>query len=35
MADPYWDQNGEEDEWHRHYFIHLTVEGLKSAKVKL
>jgi hypothetical protein len=34
LADPHWDQNGEEDEWHRHHFIHLTVEELKRAKVK-
>jgi hypothetical protein len=34
LADPHWDQNGEEDEWHQHHFIHLIVKGLKSAKVK-
>jgi hypothetical protein len=34
LADPHWDQNGEEDEWHQCHFIHLTVEGLKRAKVK-
>jgi hypothetical protein len=27
LADPHWDQNGEEDEW-CHHLIHLIVEGL-------
>jgi hypothetical protein len=27
-------QNGEEDEWRQCHFIHLLVEGLKSAKIK-
>jgi hypothetical protein len=34
LADPHWNQNGEEDEWHRCHFNHLIVEGLKRAKVK-
>jgi hypothetical protein len=34
LADPNWDQNGERDEWHRHHFIHLIVQGLKRAKIK-
>jgi hypothetical protein len=34
LADPYWDQNGEEDEWRQHHFTHLIVEGLKRVKVK-
>jgi hypothetical protein len=34
LADPHRDQNDEEDEWHRCYFIHLIVKGLKRAKVK-
>jgi hypothetical protein len=34
LADPYWDQNGEEDEWCQCCFIHLIEEGLKRAKVK-
>jgi hypothetical protein len=25
LADLHWDQNGEEDEWHQHHFIHLIV----------
>jgi hypothetical protein len=34
LADPHWNQNGKEDEWHQCHFIHLIVEGLKRAKVK-
>jgi hypothetical protein len=34
LADPHWDQNDEEDEWHQCHFIHLIVEGLKQAKAK-
>jgi hypothetical protein len=34
LADSHLDQNSEENEWHRHHFIHLIVEGLKRAKVK-
>jgi hypothetical protein len=34
LADPHLNQNGEEDEWCRHHFTHLIVEGLKRAKVK-
>jgi hypothetical protein len=34
LADPHWNQNGEEDEWRQCHFIHLTVEGIKRAKVK-
>jgi hypothetical protein len=34
LADPHWDQNGEEEEWHQCHFIHLVVEGLKKAKGK-
>jgi hypothetical protein len=34
LADPHWNQNDDEDEWHRCHFIHLIVEGLKRAKVK-
>jgi hypothetical protein len=33
-AGPHLDQNNEEDEWHRHHFIHLIVEELKRTKVK-
>jgi hypothetical protein len=35
LADPHWDQNDEGDEWHQCHFIHLIMEGLKRAKVKL
>jgi hypothetical protein len=34
LADLQWDQNDDRDEWYRCHFIHLTVEGLKRAKVK-
>jgi hypothetical protein len=34
LANPHWNQNGEEDDWHQCHFVHLTVEGLKRAKVK-
>jgi hypothetical protein len=34
LADSHWDQNGEEDEWHQHHFIHLIIEELKRTKVK-
>jgi hypothetical protein len=34
LADPHWNQNDEEDEWHQCHFIHLIEEGLKRAKVK-
>jgi hypothetical protein len=34
LADPYWNQNGEEDEWCWRHFIHLIVEGLKRVKIK-
>jgi hypothetical protein len=34
LADPHWNQNGEDDEWRQCYFIYLIVEGLKRAKVK-
>jgi hypothetical protein len=34
LADLHWNQNGEEEEWCQHHFIHLIVEGLKRAKVK-
>jgi hypothetical protein len=34
LADPHWDQNGEEDEWYQCHFIHLIMEGLKRAEVK-
>jgi hypothetical protein len=34
LADPHWDQNDEEDEWHQCHIIHIIVEGLKRAKVK-
>jgi hypothetical protein len=32
--DPGWDPQNEADEWARHHFIHLTIEGLKRARVK-
>jgi hypothetical protein len=35
LADPQWNQNGEEDEYPRCLFICLIVEGLKRAKVKI
>jgi hypothetical protein len=25
LADSHWDQNGEEDEWLQHHFIHLII----------
>jgi hypothetical protein len=34
LADPHCDQNGKEDEWHQHHFIHLIIEDLKKAKIK-
>jgi hypothetical protein len=34
LADPHWNQNGEENELHQCHFIHLIIEGLKRAKVK-
>jgi hypothetical protein len=34
LADPHWNQNGEEDEWRQCHIIHLIVEGPKRAKVK-
>jgi hypothetical protein len=34
LPDPHCNQNGEEDEWNQHHFIHLMIEGLKKAKVK-
>jgi hypothetical protein len=34
QADPCWDPNDLRDEWRRHHFIYLVVEGLKRAKVK-
>jgi hypothetical protein len=35
LAGLHWDQNNEGDEWHQSHFIHLILEGLKRAKVKL
>jgi hypothetical protein len=34
LVDSHWDENDGRDEWTRHHFIHLIVEGLKRAKVK-
>jgi hypothetical protein len=31
---PRWDPQNEADKWARHHFIHLTIEGLKRARVK-
>jgi hypothetical protein len=33
-AEPLWDPNDLWDEWRRHHFIYLVVEGLKRAKIK-
>jgi hypothetical protein len=33
-TDPGWDLQSEANEWTRHHFIHLTIEGLKRARVK-
>jgi hypothetical protein len=33
LADSHWDQNGEEDEWHQHHFIHLIVKPLNYSQV--
>jgi hypothetical protein len=35
LADPHWNQNDDEDEWHRCHFIHLIIEGLKRPKSNL
>jgi hypothetical protein len=35
MADPHWNQNGEEENSVECYFIRLIVEGLKMAKSNL
>jgi hypothetical protein len=33
-ADPGWEPQSEADVWARQHFIHLTIEGLKRARVK-